>query len=278
LAVAAAKKAAKENGGPQPEPEVKNAILALPSPPKTHEVQILRDCTVEFPQLYMDVWIGEPEAELMLGEMFARAACRKAKSLDKADLVVFTGGADVSPVLYGETLKDMHETVHCRKDRDDRDMQLYADALQMRIPMLGICRGAQFLHVMNKGRLYQHVDGHRGEHSIKTMDNLNIDRVTSTHHQTVMRNNRMVVLAIARQSTVRWVNKKVNEQSITSDDIEAFFYPKTMCLGFQGHPEYRGVSRYTGWCLQQIEDQIKHNPRVKSENGFYRVQREIEIR
>jgi gamma-glutamyl-gamma-aminobutyrate hydrolase PuuD len=276
LAVAQAKKDAKAKGSPQPEPEVKNAILLAP-PKKTHGVQIFRDCTVDFPQLYLDVWISEPTSELMLGEMFGRAACRKAKTLDKADLVVFTGGADVSPELYGEKLTDAHPKTRFNKSRDNRDMQLYADALQMRIPMVGICRGAQFLHVMNGGKLYQDVDGHQTSHSIRTADNLTIDAVTSTHHQMVMSNDRMVVLATARQSTERWIDKRVSERSAKHDDIEAFLYPETLCLGIQGHPEYRGVSRFTGWCLQQIEDKIKHNHHVKNENGVIRIQKKIEI-
>jgi putative glutamine amidotransferase len=262
--MAAAKEKAKK---PQPEPEV------IAKEVREHVVQLMQDSTVEFPPLYMEVFVAEQSAEPLLAEMFAKTGCTKAKSLAQADLVVFTGGADINPELYKEDPKRTHPTTRIDKERDARDMKVYADALAMRIPMLGICRGAQFLHVMNGGTLYQDVDNHGRPHSMSTHDNLLLANVSSTHHQMCIRNEKMEVLATARKSTSRYLCKDVRETGGDHADIEAFFYPDTCCLGFQGHPEYRGYSLYTKWCLEQVERFIMHNPRVKSENNNYRIQK-----
>lgn len=281
----AAKKAANKTLQPQPEPvvtttpveEERSNVLLLPDKGKTHVVQIFRDSQTEYPQLYMDVFITQPFSEILMAEMFAKAACRKAKSIDEADLVVFTGGPDVAGPLYGVKKEDCHTTCNFNKERDDSDMKFYAEALKKRVPMLGICRGAQFLHAMNNGVIYQHVDGHRGDHPVTTFDNL-MFTVSSTHHQMCMKNDRMEVLAVAHKSKERWLNKRESEVGNNHDDVEAFFYPATACLGFQGHPEYHGVQTFTKWVMTMIQDKIKHSPSIQTEGRFYRLKQNVIIK
>lgn len=72
-------------------------------------------------------------------------------------MVVFTGGADVSPELYGA--KRFHTTMTSAQ-RDAVEVEAFNDAHSHGVPMVGICRGAQFLCVMAGGRLVQDVTGH----------------------------------------------------------------------------------------------------------------------
>src|SRR5574344_1685246 len=76
----------------------------------------------------------------------------------KADIVFFTGGEDVSPSLYGEKA---HRTTFANKKRDIVEMEVFnlikdnSDILK-----LGVCRGSQFLTVMNGAKLVQNVNNH----------------------------------------------------------------------------------------------------------------------
>ena len=93
------------------------------------------------------------------------------------DGIMFTGGSDVDPALYGES---PHPTTHVKPERDTAEMMLMRAAIAEGLPMLGICRGLQLMAVAYGGRLHQHLPdvlghhGHRplhgpkfGEHAVR---------------------------------------------------------------------------------------------------------------
>lgn len=69
------------------------------------------------------------------------------------DGIVFTGGHDVNPELYGE--KNEGLTGELIPARDSMEGKLLSAALELDRGVLGICRGLQFLNVMLGGSLYQ---------------------------------------------------------------------------------------------------------------------------
>ena len=72
---------------------------------------------------------------------------------DLCDGFLFTGGDDVSPSLYGQTpLEGLVST--CEK-RDLMENVALKIALKEDKPVLGICRGLQFMNVALGGTLYQ---------------------------------------------------------------------------------------------------------------------------
>ncbi|CAN5579897.1 gamma-glutamyl-gamma-aminobutyrate hydrolase family protein [soil metagenome] len=78
------------------------------------------------------------------------------ETLDALDGIVFSGGADLDPALYGA---DRHpETTGVRPDRDRSELPLLAAALDRDVPVLAICRGMQLLNVCRGGELIQHLD------------------------------------------------------------------------------------------------------------------------
>jgi putative glutamine amidotransferase len=81
------------------------------------------------------------------------------ETLDALDAVVFTGGSDLDPALYGE--QSHAETVGVVRKRDDAELALLRAALDRDMPVLGICRGIQVLNVGLGGDLEQHLEGHR---------------------------------------------------------------------------------------------------------------------
>jgi gamma-glutamyl-gamma-aminobutyrate hydrolase PuuD len=98
------------------------------------------------------------------------------------DFVVFTGGADIDPSLYGQENKGLSYPSPERDARDLAVFNLYKDAPTTQF--IGICRGAQFLTAVHGGFLLQHVNGHAGNiiHPVYTDDN-QVKMVNSEHHQ-----------------------------------------------------------------------------------------------
>jgi gamma-glutamyl-gamma-aminobutyrate hydrolase PuuD len=122
------------------------------------------------------------------------------ETLDTVDGLVFSGGSDLDPELYGA---EAHaETVGIFRERDDFELQLMRAALERDVPMLAICRGSQVLNVALGGDLEQHVPDRVGtelhrevagvfsEHDVEVVDGTRLgsilgDRhdVKSHHHQ-----------------------------------------------------------------------------------------------
>jgi putative glutamine amidotransferase len=74
--------------------------------------------------------------------------------LDGLDGLMFTGGSDVDPGLYGEVA---HPTTNVKPERDAAELLLMRAALNAGLPMLGICRGMQLMCVAYGGKLHQHL-------------------------------------------------------------------------------------------------------------------------
>lgn len=74
--------------------------------------------------------------------------------IEKLDGVVFTGGSDVSPDLYGENPKNGLGPV--QPVRDKHEVELFKRIYENTdIPVLGICRGLQIINVALGGNLFQ---------------------------------------------------------------------------------------------------------------------------
>ncbi len=67
--------------------------------------------------------------------------------------VLFTGGHDVSPGLYGE--EPLNELVSCCPARDRMESIILDIAIRQDKSLLGICRGLQFINAALGGTLYQ---------------------------------------------------------------------------------------------------------------------------
>ncbi len=76
--------------------------------------------------------------------------------VQRLDGLVMTGGADPDPELYGEEAHPQLGKVE--RGRDDWELALIRAALDARIPMLCVCRGAQLLNIALGGTLVQHLE------------------------------------------------------------------------------------------------------------------------
>lgn len=71
------------------------------------------------------------------------------------DGLILSGGEDINPLMYKEE-PNINLTQTLMK-RDNFDRMLLAAALDKKIPVLGICRGEQFINVFHGGTLYQDI-------------------------------------------------------------------------------------------------------------------------
>jgi gamma-glutamyl-gamma-aminobutyrate hydrolase PuuD len=127
-----------------------------------------------------------------------------AETLDALDAIVFSGGADVDPTMYGADAHPETDTPQAR--RDAGELALLTAALERDMPTLAICRGFQLLNVARGGDLVQHLpeqvghDEHKqvpGEfavHPVEVKDGTRLasivgarSDVTSHHHQGIGR-------------------------------------------------------------------------------------------
>jgi GMP synthase-like glutamine amidotransferase len=157
-------------------------------------------------------------------------------------LLVFTGGEDVDPSMYGET--SPKGVCHFNHMRDRRERLIFRRAVKNKIKMTGICRGSQFLNVMSGGRLMHHITGHAmwETHELKchVLDK-NI-RVNSLHHQMIIPPPNGYIIAWCptpksniylgdRDLPVRW----------PGPEVEGIYIPETKVCAVQWHPEMMSV-------------------------------------
>lgn len=161
------------------------------------------------------------------------------------DGLVLTGGADVAPQTYGET--PLKREWAGDAVRDAYELALVTECLARKVPILGVCRGAQLLNVALGGTLYQDIGtqvpaafGHRnwnlydenlhdvrlapGSGLARLYPDFTVARVNSVHHQ-----------------AVKDVGRDLTVEATAVDDgvVEAIRYGgPSYALGFQWHPEW----------------------------------------
>lgn len=181
-------------------------------------------------------------------QMYLANGFKIVYELSEADLVQFTGGEDVSPSLYGH---DRHTTTGNNPYRDEIETAIYLLCAEQGIPCVGICRGGQFLNVMNGGTLFQDVSNHAlcDGHLITDAVTYEQIHVSSTHHQMMKSGNGGKIVAFV----LHHADSKVifdRDKGVFVDvmkggyeigspvDEEVVYYGDTKTLCFQPHPEF----------------------------------------
>lgn len=156
---------------------------------------------------------------------------------DKFELILFTGGEDVSPELYGDDSPEGY--CYNNPRRDAEEMRVFELALKKEILMTGICRGVQFLNVMSGGRMMHHVDNHAGRnHLMETFISSAPIYVNSLHHQMVVPNEKGIIVgwSVPRLSKT-YIGRRDLAEAYEGPEVEAVIFPETRSFGVQYHPE-----------------------------------------
>ena len=169
--------------------------------------------------------------------------------LDRIDGLLLSGGADIEPALYGDVVKGFCGPIQVR--RDAQEMVMLKGAFAKKMPILGICRGLQFLNVGFGGTMYQDLPTEKGiyhsinvaerNHPIHTVkfsggmirDIMGVDELgtNSYHHQGLK--------DIAANGTVTGMTADGNVEVVEFSGGHPF------TLGVQWHPEMMYDSPYT---------------------------------
>lgn len=179
--------------------------------------------------------------DALIEQMMVQAGAYQS-SLRHSELVIFSGGNDISPLMYGEAgYHPLTQRTDIERDRFER--AAYIASLAKGKTIIGICRGAQLLNVLNGGRLWQNVDGHRNVPHFVTYTSEKNEKfhivVTSDHHQMMVPGKHSSVWAVAGRSTIKSTfEEDIPMPSNHTDDPEIVFYPATRSLCFQPHPEW----------------------------------------
>ena len=145
------------------------------------------------------------------------------------DGVCLPGGPDVDPARYGAG--EVHAAVGAvDADHDALDLAVARTAVELGMPVLGICRGHQVLNVALGGTLVQHIEDHR-----------------FVHHAVALAPDSLAAAAVGHEAPV---GHSVHHQAIDrlgaglvvtgrADDgtIEAVELPGRWVVGVQWHPE-----------------------------------------
>lgn len=149
-----------------------------------------------------------------------------------ADGLMLTGGDDVAPELYGDVRTDKCGPVSPMRDKFE--INSVKAAVEMKLPVLGICRGIQVMNVAMGGTLFEDIARHKQNkpyhephHAVSVTSPLSkiypkSAWVNSFHHQAINR-----------------VAPELEVCAVSEDGcVEAVYLPShPFFLGVQWHPE-----------------------------------------
>lgn len=162
-------------------------------------------------------------------------------NIEDADIVLFTGGEDVSPSLYNCR---KHPLTHSNLERDKYEKAIF-EKIKPNQLAVGVCRGSQFICIMNGGKLIQDVTGHAigHTHSIYEPSTCKEYEITSTHHQMQYPFDLpKCYWTCLFYSTIplsrKYDGDKIGEVPYEPEIVLYHIKGLPKCLAIQGHPEY----------------------------------------
>lgn len=167
--------------------------------------------------------------------------------MQELDGLVLQGGTDISPQRYKE------DDALWKGDttRDNYEWQVLELAMQLDLPILGVCRGFQLLNVYFGGSLYQDLPSQ----STSSVIHRDRDLYDGLFHPiTLVKEELLDQLNICKQSNltnsihhqgIKTLGKNLVPLAHAEDGlIEAFYWnqrPKGYVLGVQWHPDFFGA-------------------------------------
>lgn len=164
--------------------------------------------------------------------------------IKSVDGVIFAGGDDFDPGLYGSDVYDLIEEYSTAQDRSD--LELLSLAIEEGKPILGICRGMQLINIYYGGSLYEDLPSqfgisisHREGADGFTYHRINFNESSRLYHKLSGEKSREV--NSMHHEGIRALGNGLLPTA-TSDDglVEAIENPyyKSYMMGVQWHPEY----------------------------------------
>ena len=165
-------------------------------------------------------------------------------ALALCDGIIFTGGPDVRPSLFGEDIIPSCGAIN--DERDAFEIKLYKMAMAADKSILGVCRGVQVMNIAEGGNIYQDIysqngtmlahhtlDGVRAFHNVSVTNSAIFEKIGFSK-------NEFTVNSYHHQS-VKDLAEGYEAFAYSPDGlIEAIYMPsRRFVAGVQWHPEKR---------------------------------------
>jgi len=218
-------------------------------------------------------WLFSALAIWRVGGRPLRIRPSHRRSIDELDGLVIGGGADVSPALYGEhrhlpvrELSDrgvlgwrralgfvlfpllwlMRRLLTKKRGgldpaRDELEHALIGEAIDRRLPMMGICRGMQLINVSLGGTLHQSLEGFYDEYPAirSVLPRKRVELAEGSRLRAIVGADSALVNALHRQAIDRLgegLGAVAREANGVLQGFEAT--GERWLIGVQWHPEY----------------------------------------
>lgn len=166
--------------------------------------------------------------------------------MSMVDGILFTGGHDVDPSIYGE--EPCKELGIISKERDKMESLVLKKAIELDKSMLGICRGIQFINASLGGTLYQdlptqyntgaeQIDHHQSAPYDVPTHEVSICKDTPLYN--LLKLDRIKVNSYHHQA-VKKLSDKLKVMAISEDGLVEAVYMENLRFmwAFQWHPEF----------------------------------------
>lgn len=190
---------------------------------------------------YMEGLIREDAIPVMLPLTSEPEALEQI--VGKFDGFLFTGGQDVAPAIYGE--EALTVCGECCERRDEMEQVLLKLAWKRNKPILGICRGIQFINASLGGTLYQDlssqkisdVEHHQSPPYDEPVHTVQIVENSPLH---ALLNQSVIAVNSYHHQAVRQLASELCAMAYSTDGlVEAVYAPeKKYVWAFQWHPEF----------------------------------------
>ena len=173
--------------------------------------------------------------------------------LESLDGIVFSGGDDMDPALWGA---EKHPETNTDLVRDTAEVMLMRAALELELPVLGVCRGMQVMAAATGGALHQHLPdliGHERHRAATGTDPLGADASDFGRHDVVVAPGSRAFDLLGERLTVNSFHHQAVADpgafTITGwcpdDDVAEILEDprRDYALGVQWHPERTGDLR-----------------------------------
>ena len=179
------------------------------------------------------------------------------EELTKDSFLLLHGGEDIATGIYKQEPNSYTDAKEVKSSRDKIEMALVNQAFKLKIPVIGICRGAQLLCAMNGGSLFQHVENHTRSHNVFTYKGEELI-TNSVHHQMMnVKETKHEMLAWSENLSKIYLGEDDQDQEHPDVDPEVVYFPKRKALAIQPHPEWLNVSHpFVQFCSKVIQEKF----------------------